>query len=286
MEVWREEPVSIRISAALGTNAINQLATSGRTAVTGLRVGKALLNRTIFQYYARAVTDLSRTGYYPLSGAPRKPYLSTVSAVSGVEERHLDRTLFSQPAMEYEAVTWWVAKQAIALKAAFWSAQLRALYRGSLLPRLQKSQSPLRATRRATARIFLHLLTAGPRVPVPGSRWWSACARGPGPNQFVSDVSGLDRSRCKSNNLWSASATEPPGPWQPASILSIEGFPSAVLEQRPTLALEVLLRAAGIAGDDGTPGWCKLSDIGSPAVGQRPNYRVAPVFLCSTGAWS
>jgi len=75
----KENRSLFEISAALGLNAINQLERSGRTAVTGLRVGKALLDRTIFQYYARAVTDLSRAGYYRYLARASKPYLSAIS---------------------------------------------------------------------------------------------------------------------------------------------------------------------------------------------------------------
>jgi hypothetical protein len=78
-DVAKKENRSLfEIGAAMGLNAVNQLERSGRTAVTGLRVGKALLDRTIFQYYSRALADLSRAGYYRYLARASKPYLRAI----------------------------------------------------------------------------------------------------------------------------------------------------------------------------------------------------------------
>ena len=74
----KENRSLFEIGAAMALNAVNQLERSGRTAVTGLRVGKALLDRTIFQYYSRALTDLSRAGYYRYLAQASKPYLRAI----------------------------------------------------------------------------------------------------------------------------------------------------------------------------------------------------------------
>jgi hypothetical protein len=47
--------------------------------VTGLRVGQAMLDRTIFQYYAQSLGDLSRRGYYRQLGHASKPYLKAMA---------------------------------------------------------------------------------------------------------------------------------------------------------------------------------------------------------------
>jgi hypothetical protein len=78
-EVARKEQKSLfEIGAAMAMSAINQLERSGRRAVTGLRVGQALLDQTIFQYYAGALKDLSRIGYYRHIGRTSKPYLRAI----------------------------------------------------------------------------------------------------------------------------------------------------------------------------------------------------------------
>lgn len=78
-EVARKEDKSLyEISAAMAMSAVNQLQRSGRRAVTGLRVGRALLDRTIFKYYARALKDLSRRGYYRHIARSSKPYLRAI----------------------------------------------------------------------------------------------------------------------------------------------------------------------------------------------------------------
>jgi len=60
----------------MALNAINQLERSGRTAVTGLRVARALLDRSIVQYYSRALKDLTKLGYYRYLARASKPYLN------------------------------------------------------------------------------------------------------------------------------------------------------------------------------------------------------------------
>lgn len=79
-DVARKEKKSLfEISAAMAMSTINQLERSGRKTVTGLRVGQALLDRTIFQHYARSLKDLSRLGYYRHLGECSKPYLKAVA---------------------------------------------------------------------------------------------------------------------------------------------------------------------------------------------------------------
>ena len=63
----------------MALNAINQLERSGRTAVTGLRVARALLDRSIVQYYSRALKDLTKLGYYRYLARASKPYLKAVA---------------------------------------------------------------------------------------------------------------------------------------------------------------------------------------------------------------
>lgn len=78
-EIARRENRSLfEISTAMAINAMNHLERSGRTAVTGLRVGKALLDRTIFQYYSSALRDLTKWGYYRYLGRASKPYLKAI----------------------------------------------------------------------------------------------------------------------------------------------------------------------------------------------------------------
>lgn len=72
------------ISSAMALNAFNQLERSGRTAVTGLRVAGALLDRSILQYYSSALRDLSRLGYYRYLAGSARPYLKAI-------RRHLAR---------------------------------------------------------------------------------------------------------------------------------------------------------------------------------------------------
>jgi hypothetical protein len=78
-DVARKEQRSLyEISAAMAMSAMNELERSGRRAVTGLRVGQALLDRTILKYYARALKDLSRLGYYRHVARSSKPYLRAI----------------------------------------------------------------------------------------------------------------------------------------------------------------------------------------------------------------
>ena len=75
----REKKSLFDISAAMALNTINQLERSGRKAVTGLSVGQAMLDRTIFQYYTRSLKDLSKRGYYRQLGYASKPYLNAMA---------------------------------------------------------------------------------------------------------------------------------------------------------------------------------------------------------------
>ncbi len=75
----KENKSVFQISAAMALNAINQLERSGRTAVTGLRVAGALLDRSIVQYYSRALRDLTELGYYRYLARASKPYLKAVA---------------------------------------------------------------------------------------------------------------------------------------------------------------------------------------------------------------
>src|SRR5688572_10554065 len=72
------------ISSALAMNAMNQLQRSGRTAVTGARVARAIMDRTILQYYTRGLEELAEEGYYRYLARTSKPYLKAVA-------RHLAR---------------------------------------------------------------------------------------------------------------------------------------------------------------------------------------------------
>jgi hypothetical protein len=74
-ELARRENLSLyEISSAIAMNTINQLERSGRTAVTGLRVGRALLDRSIVQYYSKAIDELSQEGYYRYLARATRPY--------------------------------------------------------------------------------------------------------------------------------------------------------------------------------------------------------------------
>ncbi len=79
-DVARKEKKSLfEISAAMAMSTINQLERSGRKAATGLRVGQALLDRTIFQHYSQSLKDVSRLGYYRHLSECSKPYLKAVA---------------------------------------------------------------------------------------------------------------------------------------------------------------------------------------------------------------
>jgi hypothetical protein len=78
--VARKERKSLyEISTAMAINAINQLDRSGRTAVTGLRVGKALVDRTILGYYRGALDEISQEGYYKYLSRTSRPYLRAMA---------------------------------------------------------------------------------------------------------------------------------------------------------------------------------------------------------------
>jgi hypothetical protein len=72
------------ISSALGMSAMNQLERSGKTAVTGARVARAIMDRTILQYYSRGLEELAEEGYYRYVARTSKPYLKAIA-------RHMTR---------------------------------------------------------------------------------------------------------------------------------------------------------------------------------------------------
>jgi hypothetical protein len=78
----RENKTLYEISSAMAMGAVNRMGRSGRSAVTGLRVGRALLDRTILQYYRRALDDIAEQGYYRYLARSSKPYLNAT-------QRHL-----------------------------------------------------------------------------------------------------------------------------------------------------------------------------------------------------
>ena len=79
-EVAQKEKRSVfEISAVMAMSVINRLQRSGRSAVTGLRVSRALLDRSIFRYYAKALEDISRRGYYRHLARSSKPYLRAIA---------------------------------------------------------------------------------------------------------------------------------------------------------------------------------------------------------------
>ena len=86
------------ISAAMAMNAVNRLERSGKTAGTGLRVGHALLDRTILRYYAKALRDIARLGYYRYLARSSKPYIKAIGRhltwknISWTERYFLSRT--------------------------------------------------------------------------------------------------------------------------------------------------------------------------------------------------
>jgi hypothetical protein len=78
-EVARREDKSLyEISSAMAMNAVNRLERSGRSAVTGLKVGRALLDRTILDYYRQALNDIGRDGYYGYVNRSSRPYLRAI----------------------------------------------------------------------------------------------------------------------------------------------------------------------------------------------------------------
>ncbi len=95
----RERKSLYEISAAMAINAVNQLERSGRTAVTGARVGKALLDRTILRHYRQALRDISRAGYYRYLARSAQPYLRAM-------RRHLARKNFTWTERYFLSRTW------------------------------------------------------------------------------------------------------------------------------------------------------------------------------------
>lgn len=67
------------VGAALALGAVNRLERSGRVAASGLRVGRALVDRSILRYYARALDELRREGYYRYLSRVSRPYLRAVA---------------------------------------------------------------------------------------------------------------------------------------------------------------------------------------------------------------
>jgi hypothetical protein len=67
------------ISTAMALNAMVRLERSGRTAATGFRVGRSLFDRTILEYYAKALRDISRLGYYKYLARSSKPYFRAIA---------------------------------------------------------------------------------------------------------------------------------------------------------------------------------------------------------------
>jgi hypothetical protein len=79
-EVAKKEKKSLyEISTAMAMNAFNQLDRSGRTAVTGLQVGRALVDRTILAHYGRALKGISQEGYYRYLSRSSRPYLRAMT---------------------------------------------------------------------------------------------------------------------------------------------------------------------------------------------------------------
>ncbi len=74
----REKKSLYEISTAMALNAMVRLERSGKAAATGLRVGRSLLDRTILDYYARALKDISRLGYYKYLARSSKPYFRAI----------------------------------------------------------------------------------------------------------------------------------------------------------------------------------------------------------------
>jgi hypothetical protein len=74
----REERSLFEVNAAMALGAMNQLERSGRAAATGVRVAVALLDRSIFRYYGRALADIGREGYYRYLARTSRPYLNAM----------------------------------------------------------------------------------------------------------------------------------------------------------------------------------------------------------------
>ncbi len=66
------------ISTAMAISATNALERSGRTAVSGLRVARSLLDQSIFTHYAKALKQISHLGYYRYLARSSKPYFRAI----------------------------------------------------------------------------------------------------------------------------------------------------------------------------------------------------------------
>jgi len=75
----KEERTLFEISTAMALEAVNRLHRSRRRAATGMRVGMALLDRSIIQYYRAALQAMTREGYYRYLARNARPYLRAVS---------------------------------------------------------------------------------------------------------------------------------------------------------------------------------------------------------------
>jgi hypothetical protein len=71
----RERRSVFEVSTAVALGAVERFGQSGRAALTGLEVTRALLDRSILQYYGRALADLRREGYYRYLARTSRPYL-------------------------------------------------------------------------------------------------------------------------------------------------------------------------------------------------------------------
>ena len=71
----RERRSVFEVSTAVALGAVERFGQSGRAALTGLEVARALLDRSILQYYSRALADLRREGYYRYLARTSRPYL-------------------------------------------------------------------------------------------------------------------------------------------------------------------------------------------------------------------
>ena len=71
----REQRSVFEVSAAVALGAAEWIERSRRATLTGLEVGRALLDRSIFEYYGRALEELRREGYYRYLARTSRPYL-------------------------------------------------------------------------------------------------------------------------------------------------------------------------------------------------------------------